>query len=85
MKGNDQADKAKSHLLQEVSQKPSLQRAQNYPRFIDDAIQCSFMLQDISQLVFQARKGRDDTRNAQNEENIINEDSLDPTVVFPPG
>ena len=88
IRGNYKADKLTTeHLLQEVSQsqEPALQhRAQNYSRFIGNAIQCAFMLQDISHLVFQARKGREETRNAQNEEHVMNEELLDPTVVFSP-
>ena len=61
IRGNDKADAlAKKHLQQIVQDKPELhQRAKNYDHFFQHSLLCSSMLQEISQLVFQARKNRD--------------------------
>ena len=84
IRGNDKADQlAKSHLLHEVQHKPELhQRAQNYSRFIDDAVQCSFMLHEISQLVFQTRKEKEDSGHVQGGQEDLQDATSDPTVVY---
>ena len=84
IRGNDKADQlAKSHLLQEVQHKPELHhRTQNYSRFIDDAVQCSFMLHEISQLVFQARKEKEDSGQVQAGQDDTPDAVPDPTVVY---
>ena len=58
IRGNEKADElAKNQMLEVVQANPDLHdRARLYERFVQDAIQCSHLLQEISQKVFQARK-----------------------------
>ena len=86
IRGNDCADRlAKAHLLQEVQERPEFhQRARTYSQFIEDTVSCSFMFQEISQLVFQARKEKETSGHLAANAHEQDPDFVDPTLVFGP-